>query len=107
MDEMNNMNEVTTEETSVGALVPENNVEHEANNEETGNVLVGNAIIALAVVGGVTLAVKGSKAGVKLVKKVFPNAHMPAFLKGKGKKDAEETEKVEVEATEVENTEED
>lgn len=104
MDEMNNMNEVATEETSVEALVPENNVEHEANNEETGFDKAGVAIMGLAAVGGITLAVGTYKVGVKLVKKVFPNAHMPNWLKGKGKKAEEENEEIQVEN--VEETEE-
>ena len=104
MDEMNNMNEVTMEENSVNELVPSQNVGNDAN-AETGLSMGDKAIYGLAVVGGVYLAAKVGKGAVKAFKKVFPNAHLPAGFKGKKKQETSE-EPVEVEATEVTETEE-
>lgn len=103
MDEMNNMNEVTMEENSAQELVPSENVGNDASGK-TELSMGDKAIYGLAAVGGVYLAAKAVKGGAKLFKKVFPNAHLPACFKGKKQENFEEP--VEVEATEVTETEE-
>ena len=105
MDEMNNMNEVTTEETSneMTPVVTENNeVKTEANSGINPLVALGGA----AVVGGVVYVASKlkSRKGEKKVKKEKPKKHIEFCKPWKIVKD--EPEVPDAEFKEVEETEE-
>lgn len=104
MDEMNTMNEVMdTENTDMVPTQDENLVMTEDNAEDTSS-----GIPAMLVVGAVALAGYGiGKLGEKVIRKVAPaiKAKVAGLKKHKGAEESEPVD-VEVEATEVDEPEE-